>query len=195
MLNLLQHLGSLRLIFWQGPRAATFQTINNSYYSWKNSAVAIGETLLRLFSSHPLNVLPCNKTGLNWVHWVFTLSLSHIRLRSRTVSISIRSAASRADIIGLTVTLLVVGSCRGLGCLLQFRESLPIIGRSRNYVTIKFWCWWAEKVWNGTLSLSCMQPQLLKGNSGIFKPYFWHEIRSSTHREQFGESRRPSEDI
>jgi len=37
----------------------------------------------------------------------------------------------------------------------------------------------------------------LKGNSGIFKPgpYFWHEIRSSTHREQFGESRRPSEDI
>ena len=38
---------------------------------------------------------------------------------------------------------------------------------------------------------------LLKGNSGIFKPrpYFWHEIRSSTHREQFGESRRPSEDI
>jgi len=31
--------------------------------------------------------------------------------------------------------------------------------------------------------------------SGISKPrpYFWHEIRSSTHREQFGESRRPSE--
>ena len=40
-------------------------------------------------------------------------------------------------------------------------------------------------------------PTNLKGNSGIFKPrpYFWHEIRSSTHREQFGESRRPSEDI
>ena len=39
--------------------------------------------------------------------------------------------------------------------------------------------------------------ETLKGNSGIFKPrpYFWHEIRSSTHREQFGESRRPSEDI
>jgi len=39
--------------------------------------------------------------------------------------------------------------------------------------------------------------QKLKGNSGIFKPrpYFWHERRSSTHREQFGESRRPSEDI
>jgi len=37
----------------------------------------------------------------------------------------------------------------------------------------------------------------LKGNSGMFKPrpYFWHETRSSTHREQFGESRRPSEDI
>jgi len=37
----------------------------------------------------------------------------------------------------------------------------------------------------------------LKGNSGIFKarPYFWDEIHSSTHREQFGESRRPSEDI
>ena len=37
----------------------------------------------------------------------------------------------------------------------------------------------------------------LKGNAGIFKPrpYFWHEIRSSTHRKQFGESRRPSEDI
>jgi len=37
----------------------------------------------------------------------------------------------------------------------------------------------------------------LKGNSGIFihRPYFWHEIRSSTHREQFGESLRPSEDI
>ena len=37
----------------------------------------------------------------------------------------------------------------------------------------------------------------LKGNSGIFKrrPYFWHEIRLSTHREQFGESRRPSEAI
>jgi len=38
---------------------------------------------------------------------------------------------------------------------------------------------------------------VLKGNSSIFKPrpYFWHGIRSSTHREQFGESRRPSEDI
>ena len=38
---------------------------------------------------------------------------------------------------------------------------------------------------------------VLKGNSGVFKPrpYFWHEIRSSTHREQFGEGRRPSEDI
>jgi len=37
----------------------------------------------------------------------------------------------------------------------------------------------------------------LKGNSGIFKPrpYFWHEIRSSTHREQFGESPHPSEAI
>ena len=37
----------------------------------------------------------------------------------------------------------------------------------------------------------------LKGNSSVFKPrpYFWHEIRSSTHREQFGVSRRPSEDI
>ena len=36
--------------------------------------------------------------------------------------------------------------------------------------------------------------ELLMGNSGIFKPrpYFWHEIRLSTHREQFGESRRPS---
>ena len=41
------------------------------------------------------------------------------------------------------------------------------------------------------------QWEMLKGNSGIFKPgpYFWHEIRSSTHREQFGESRRPSEAI
>ena len=38
---------------------------------------------------------------------------------------------------------------------------------------------------------------MLKGDSSIVKPrpYFWHEIRSSTHREQFGESRRPSEDI
>ena len=38
---------------------------------------------------------------------------------------------------------------------------------------------------------------LLKGNSGIFKPrpYFWHEIRLSTHREQFGESRCPSKAI
>ena len=38
---------------------------------------------------------------------------------------------------------------------------------------------------------------ILKGNSGIFKPrpYFWHEIRLSTRREQFGESRRPSEAI
>ena len=37
----------------------------------------------------------------------------------------------------------------------------------------------------------------LKGNSGVFKPgpYFWHEIRSSAHREQFGESRRPSDNI
>jgi len=36
-----------------------------------------------------------------------------------------------------------------------------------------------------------------KGELRYFKPgpYFWHEIRSSTHREQFGESRRPSEDI
>ena len=40
-------------------------------------------------------------------------------------------------------------------------------------------------------------PTHLKGNFCIFKPrpYFWHEIRSSTHREQFGKSRRPSEDI
>ena len=32
-----------------------------------------------------------------------------------------------------------------------------------------------------------------KGKLRFFKPrpYFWHEIRSSTHREQFGESRRP----
>jgi len=39
--------------------------------------------------------------------------------------------------------------------------------------------------------------QRLKGNSVFFKPrsYFWHEIRLSTHREQFGESRRPSEAI
>ena len=29
----------------------------------------------------------------------------------------------------------------------------------------------------------------LKENS--FKLYFWHEIRLSTHREQFGEGRRP----
>jgi len=37
----------------------------------------------------------------------------------------------------------------------------------------------------------CKIVTILKGNSGIFKPrpYFWHEIRSSTHREQFGESR------
>jgi len=43
-------------------------------------------------------------------------------------------------------------------------------------------------------TLTCHQ---LKENSGIFKPrpYFWNEIRLSTHREQFGESRRPSEDI
>jgi len=46
----------------------------------------------------------------------------------------------------------------------------------------------------------CLDPThlvRLKGNSSIFKPrpYFRHEIRSSTHREQFGESRRPSEDI
>ena len=27
------------------------------------------------------------------------------------------------------------------------------------------------------------------------RPYFWHEIRLSTHREHFGESRHPSEDI
>ena len=27
------------------------------------------------------------------------------------------------------------------------------------------------------------------------EPYFWHEIRSSTHREQFGEIRRPSKAI
>jgi len=33
----------------------------------------------------------------------------------------------------------------------------------------------------------------LKGNAGIFKPrpHFWHEIRLSTHREQFGEGQRP----
>jgi len=43
----------------------------------------------------------------------------------------------------------------------------------------------------------CLKFSHLKGNSGIFKPrpYFWHEIRSATHREQFGESRHPSEDI
>jgi len=27
------------------------------------------------------------------------------------------------------------------------------------------------------------------------RPYFWHEIRLSTHREQFGEGRRPSKAI
>ena len=27
------------------------------------------------------------------------------------------------------------------------------------------------------------------------RPYFWHEIRLSTHREKFGESQRPSEAI
>ena len=34
---------------------------------------------------------------------------------------------------------------------------------------------------------------LLKENSVFFKPrpYFWHEIRSSIHREQFGEGWRP----
>ena len=34
---------------------------------------------------------------------------------------------------------------------------------------------------------------LLKENSVFLKPrpYFWHEIRLSTHREQFGEGRRP----
>ena len=44
-------------------------------------------------------------------------------------------------------------------------------------------------------SSSIVRTPLLKGNSDIFKPrpYFWHEIRSSTHREQFGESRRPSQ--
>jgi len=38
---------------------------------------------------------------------------------------------------------------------------------------------------------------VLKENSVFFKPrpYFWHEIRSSTHQEQFGESRRPSKGI
>ena len=47
------------------------------------------------------------------------------------------------------------------------------------------------------LCLSVTLAFILKENSGIFKPgpYFWHEIRLSTHREQFGESRRPSEDI
>ena len=47
------------------------------------------------------------------------------------------------------------------------------------------------------LKLYLIKHGALKGNSGIFKPrpYFWHELRSSTHREQFGESRRPSEDI
>ena len=37
----------------------------------------------------------------------------------------------------------------------------------------------------------------LKEISVFFKPrpYFWHEIRLSTHREQFGESRRPSKAI
>ena len=50
-----------------------------------------------------------------------------------------------------------------------------------------------QKNWT-TLTALC---SALKENSVIFKPrpYFWHEIRSSTHREQFGESRRPSEDI
>ena len=45
--------------------------------------------------------------------------------------------------------------------------------------------------------LNLADNQRLKGNSVFFKPrpYFWHEIRSSTHREQFGEGRRPSEDI
>jgi len=45
--------------------------------------------------------------------------------------------------------------------------------------------------------LSCNSNIKLKGNSGIFKPrpYFWHEIRSSTHREQFGESWCPSRAI
>ena len=50
---------------------------------------------------------------------------------------------------------------------------------------------------NGIMSHLSLHVIDLKGNSGIFipGPYFLHEIRSSTHREQFGESRRPSEYI
>ena len=54
------------------------------------------------------------------------------------------------------------------------------------------------KMWHRRTDEACQTLWLiLKGNSGIFKPrpYFWHEIRSSTHQEQFGESRRPSKDI
>ena len=71
---------------------------------------------------------------------------------------------------------------------------------------------YAPKTWNSlpkdvrqasTLTMFKSRPktvyldQSLKENSGSFKPrpYFLFEIRSSTHREQFGESWRPSEDI
>ena len=51
---------------------------------------------------------------------------------------------------------------------------------------------------DGNIVDTLQSPQSpLKGNSGIFKPrpYFWHEIRLSTQREQFGKSRHPSKAI
>ena len=48
-----------------------------------------------------------------------------------------------------------------------------------------------------SINPACLEVTL-KGELRFFfkpRPYFWHEMRLSTHREQFGESRHPSEAI
>ena len=79
--------------------------------------------------------------------------------------------------------------CHHINCLGQcFRKQLLLLTCIRDHI------WYFNLfVFLGT----ALDFSNLKGNSGIFKPrpYFWHEIRLSTHREQFGESRRHSEAI
>ena len=116
-----------------------------------------------------------------------------------------------------TATLSVCSGCRSIPlhreprarrlkrvwlCVLKTARKIPgsrAVNPWRTDGDINALCCRAERrLWGGVSSCRGKRSRSpLKGNYGIFKPrpYFWHEIRSSTHREQFGESRRPSEDI
>ena len=80
--------------------------------------------------------------------------------------------------------------------LLGWRSHMTNVCRHGSWVILHFLHWVRfSRIINFCSPKNLPEVNMLKGNSGIFKLYFWHEIRSSTHREQFGKSWRPSEDI